>query len=486
MRECVSTALRLSAADLYGERTRIRGLYTKVPQEGSYPALRTFDGELYVDTEPEGRTHVMFAKFLGLDPTDIRSGGWVRGGVYDESSRSDVSRWAEQARAKKRVQERRKMRSKVGGQLGGKFLSFVLRHKPEAIGLSLDRAGWANVAGLIGALRSHGRTVDRAGLDKIVAEDEKGRFEYSPDGTKIRACQGHSIKDLDLGLEPRKPPDKLFHGTAGKTLNAIYAEGIQPRGRQYVHLSWDAETATKVGSRHGRPVVIEVDAGRMHGDGHEFFLSNNNVWLTKSVPKEYLGDSSVIGDSLPRLKRASFDPKAVRERRRGLRPKQSSGGIPAALRGLAAEARKCGSFEEFERDFLGEIKHGTYWHWTEDPNFEIDPSKGPRDMSSLSTGRTDTGKLMVTSHLDAWSDYGPGGEGRPYAALIDMSDVPRGAYRQVRRGFGNEFYVSDPSKARVEAVYPRGRAFQVDKERAAALPQSSRELEEFYDKVVKQ
>lgn len=160
--------------------------------------------------------------------------------------------------------------------------------------------------------------------------------------------------------------------------------------------------------------------------------------------------------------------------------------IPKALQGLAAEVRKAGSFEEFEKDYLREIKHGTYWHWTEDPDFKIDPSKGPQDMSSLSTGRVDPGKLMVTSHLEYWSDYGSGGKGRPYAALIDMSDVPREAYKQVNRGFGNEFIVSDPSRARVEAVYPRRRAFQVDRERARALPQSNEELEEFYDRVIGQ
>jgi hypothetical protein len=157
--------------------------------------------------------------------------------------------------------------------------------------------------------------------------------------------------------------------------------------------------------------------------------------------------------------------------------------IPKALQGLAAEARKCDSFEEFEKDFLSEIKHGTYWHWTDDPDFKIDPSKGPKDMSSLSSVRVSPGKLMVTSHLEAWSDYGPGGKGRPYAALIDMSDVPRNAYRQVKRGFGNEFFVDEPSKAKVTAVYPRSRAFQVDRARAAMIPQSSQELEKFYERV---
>jgi hypothetical protein len=162
----------------------------------------------------------------------------------------------------------------------------------------------------------------------------------------------------------------------------------------------------------------------------------------------------------------------------------SSGGrIPKSLQGLAAEALKYDTFKEFEHAFLGEIKHGTYWHWTDDPNFKIDPSKGPRDMSSLSTGSMDAGKLMITSDLEYWSDYGPGGKGRPYVALIDMSEVPKGAYRQVNRGFGNEFFVSDPSKAKVEAVYPRQRALQVNRERSKALPQSSEELEGFYDRV---
>lgn len=156
---------------------------------------------------------------------------------------------------------------------------------------------------------------------------------------------------------------------------------------------------------------------------------------------------------------------------------------PKALQGLAAEALKYDTFEEFEKAFLREIKHGTYWHWTDDPDFKIDPSKGPRDLSSLSTGGVDKGKLMITSDLHYWSFYGPGGKGRPYAALIDMSDVPKEAYSQVNRGFGNEFFVSDPSKAKVTVVYPRRRAFQVDRERRAVLPQSHEELEEFYRKV---
>jgi len=157
--------------------------------------------------------------------------------------------------------------------------------------------------------------------------------------------------------------------------------------------------------------------------------------------------------------------------------------VSKALQGLAAEAMKYDTFDEFEKAFLVEIKHGTYWHWTDDPNFTIDKEKGPRDMSSLSTGKMTKGALMITSDFRYWSTYGPGEKGRPYAALIDMSDVPKEAYYQVKRGFGNEFYVSDPSRARVTAVYPRARAFQVDSERKKMLPQSSEELEMFYNKV---
>ena len=158
--------------------------------------------------------------------------------------------------------------------------------------------------------------------------------------------------------------------------------------------------------------------------------------------------------------------------------------LPLILQGLAAEAKKAGSFEEFRKDFLRQIKHGLYWHWTDDPNFKIDPNKGPRDMSSMAIGSKVTPGLMVTSHLSYWSDYGKGGKGRPYAAIIDMSEVPRNAYFQVNRGFGNEFYVSNPSQAKVTAVLARARAFAKDKEQAKHLPSSDEALEEFYNSVV--
>jgi len=154
--------------------------------------------------------------------------------------------------------------------------------------------------------------------------------------------------------------------------------------------------------------------------------------------------------------------------------------LPWILQGLAAEARKAPSFEDFERDYQLQIKHGLYWHWTDDPDFEIDPEKGPRDMSSMGSPGMARGQLMITSHLENWADYG----NRRYAAVIDMRDVPREAYYQVKRGFGNEFIVVDPSRARVKKVYPRDAAFRFDRDQDKYLPGSQEELEEFYDWVV--
>lgn len=172
----------------------------------------------------------------------------------------------------------------------GKFLALVLRHKPEVIGLKLDAGGWVAIDDLLSAMAKHGKGIERETLEDIVDTDNKGRYEYKYNGdvTKIRACQGHSIKDIDLGLEPTKPPEVLYHGTAVRFVNAIINEGLKPGNRQYVHLSLDHETAVKVGSRHGTPFVLKVLSGEMHQDGHEFFLSHNNVWLTKDVPPEYI------------------------------------------------------------------------------------------------------------------------------------------------------------------------------------------------------
>ena len=166
-----------------------------------------------------------------------------------------------------------------------KFMSLVLRHKPETIGLELDAEGWASVADLVAG--SGGRLSEEI-VRRIVAESEKQRFAMSPDGTEIRANQGHSIA-VDLGLEPREPPARLFHGTAARFLGSIRAAGLEPRSRQYVHLSVDAASAEVVGARHGTPVVLIIDSAGLHRDGHALFLSRNGVWLTEAVSARYIG-----------------------------------------------------------------------------------------------------------------------------------------------------------------------------------------------------
>lgn len=168
-----------------------------------------------------------------------------------------------------------------------KFLSLVLRHQPEKVGLVLDEAGWVDVDELIAASAAAGRRFSRADLDLVVATNNKKRFAYSQDGRRIRASQGHTVT-VDLGLQVTPPPDVLYHGTAAATLPFIYREGLKPMARQHVHLSADVETAVRVGARHGRPVVLEVDAAGLAAAGHEFRLSDNGVWLTDAVPADRL------------------------------------------------------------------------------------------------------------------------------------------------------------------------------------------------------
>ena len=169
-----------------------------------------------------------------------------------------------------------------------KFLSFILRHHPETIGLHLDAQGWADVETLLRLMNAHDRTIDRALLEHIVATNNKKRFAFNADGTKIRASQGHSIA-IDLAYTPREPPEMLYHGTAAATVAAIFASGgLEKRARQHVHLSADPDTAVKVGQRHGKPVVLRVLAGQMQRDGFLFYRSDNGVWLTDHVPAAYL------------------------------------------------------------------------------------------------------------------------------------------------------------------------------------------------------
>ncbi|MEU1849257.1 RNA 2'-phosphotransferase [Streptomyces sp. NPDC019990] len=166
-----------------------------------------------------------------------------------------------------------------------KYLSKHLRHQPERIGLTLDEAGWVEIDTLLTAAASHGFRISREELDHVVAANDKRRFAV--EGSRIRANQGHSV-EVDLGLPPATPPAHLYHGTVARRLDVIRAEGLRPMNRHDVHLSPDRETATRVGARRGRPVVLTVDAAAMHRDGHAFHVSANGVWLTQAVPPQYL------------------------------------------------------------------------------------------------------------------------------------------------------------------------------------------------------
>ena len=172
------------------------------------------------------------------------------------------------------------------GKGTGKFVALILRHKPETIGITLDEHGWANVDELIEGIAKT-RTFDMEMLEEIVATDNKQRFSFNEDHTMIRANQGHSIP-VDVELNKLSPPEVLYHGSAIKYEEAIDDIGLIPKSRLYVHLSKDYDTAVKVGSRHGKPVIYKVYTGNMDKDGYEFFLSENGVWLTKSVPTKYL------------------------------------------------------------------------------------------------------------------------------------------------------------------------------------------------------
>ena len=167
-----------------------------------------------------------------------------------------------------------------------KFLSLVLRHQPEVIGLILDDSGWAVIDTLIRLSQAH-KPLTRALIEQVVEENSKQRFAISEDGRRIRANQGHSI-EVDLGFVPVTPPTLLYHGTATRFVDAIRREGLVKRSRQHVHLSADADTATAVGARHGKPAALIVRAGEMAAAGHAFFRSENGVWLTDAVPVEFI------------------------------------------------------------------------------------------------------------------------------------------------------------------------------------------------------
>ncbi len=168
-----------------------------------------------------------------------------------------------------------------------KLLSFVLRHGPGAIGIELDEAGWTPVAGLIAGLSKAGEALSLADLEAIVETSDKQRFSFSPDRTRIRANQGHSVP-VDLGLTSADPPRVLYHGTTARFLDPIAREGLRKGKRHHVHLHADPDIARAVGARRGKPVVLAVDAASMSRDGFTFYLSANHVWLTEAVPPAYL------------------------------------------------------------------------------------------------------------------------------------------------------------------------------------------------------
>ncbi len=171
-----------------------------------------------------------------------------------------------------------------------KFLSLILRHKPEEINIELDENGWANTKDLIAKMNSYGKNIDIETLEIIVKNNDKQRFSFNNDKSKIRANQGHSIK-IDLNYSEQEPPEFLYHGTAKRFLDNILKNGLEKQKRHHVHLSSDITTANSVGKRHGVPVVLKISSKQMYNDGFIFYKSKNGVWLTENVPIKYINTS---------------------------------------------------------------------------------------------------------------------------------------------------------------------------------------------------
>jgi len=168
-----------------------------------------------------------------------------------------------------------------------KFLSLVLRHKPEEIGLTLEDGGWIPVEALLEACNAHGKRFTLAELRETVETNDKKRFAFDETKTKIRASQGHSV-DAKIEFEEKLPPSVLYHGTAERNLDLILSEGLKKMSRHYVHLSSDTETARRVGERYGKPVILLINTPKMLDNGFKFYVSANGVWLTDAVPPEFL------------------------------------------------------------------------------------------------------------------------------------------------------------------------------------------------------
>lgn len=215
-----------------------------------------------------------------------------------------------------------------------KQLSYVLRHRPDAIGITLDRAGWVAVDELLAALARHGTALGRAELEAIVDGSDRRRFALSPDSTWIRAQQGHSVP-VELGHAQGTPPATLYHGTVERFLPSIRERGLLRGKRHHVHLSATAETAARVGARRGRPVLLEIDAAAMAADGHRFWITPNQVWLTDAVPPRYLRGPAASPPARPaRSRPASPSPElAPSGGRTGTGTARSRAGAPARRAG---------------------------------------------------------------------------------------------------------------------------------------------------------
>lgn len=241
-----------------------------------------------------------------------------------------------------------------------KFLSLVLRHEPECIGLALDPAGWVEVDTLLAALEHHGRGITRAELEEVVATNEKKRFAFSEDATRIRASQGHSV-EVELGYTPQTPPAELFHGTATRFVGSIRTMGLLKGERHHVHLSANLDTAVQVGRRHGQPAVFIVRAAAMHAAGHAFFLSENGVWLTEQVPVEYLdlraeaSSSSGTAGPTKRTSRAKMAEETVRICEAGEYP--AADGRKVSLREKIDAAIDGTELHEWAGNSTGSIPH---------------------------------------------------------------------------------------------------------------------------------
>lgn len=191
------------------------------------------------------------------------------------------------------------------------FISLVLRHKPEAIGITLDEHGWADVQELINGISKKYQIIDMDILEEIVRTDDKQRYSFNEDKTLIRANQGHSVP-VDVELEEVVPPEYLYHGTGEKYTELIEQDGLVPKSRLYVHLSKDVETAIDVGKRHGEPVIYQIDSRKMHQQGYKFYCSVNGVWLVDRVPRKFLStklvsDSDISGTHMWRAFRIAME-----------------------------------------------------------------------------------------------------------------------------------------------------------------------------------